>query len=292
MATPQTVLPQPQLGPQAKALIDIFGDKFAATFRGAQVTVPHRFYTDVSQRLFKKDFEYLSRMMYYEYLYRSWNGYNAEVLDRFSTLVTTKMAAVKTIMTNQITRLKTLLEQNGKDREEARAFFTTVVDMDVAVIASTSRVYLELLHLMDEVHVLSGGANLWGIIDSPQRAECERLVRNAVRAMGNLVRFEAPKLYREANRLREEHRTRGEETPMAAVVQAHGEDIKKGEAEGAADREGDADPALAIDTAAKISAAGVTTTQKRKPKAAPAEAVSSPASPAGAPAAAQAEAAT
>jgi hypothetical protein len=211
-----------------KVLASVFGDGFANNFQGALVVIPDQtIRSATAKRFFDKDFGYLSRQMYYEYQYRTWHGFNEEILDRYAAVIDTKLASIQLAQSNWLNRLHKILEQNGKVGEEAKAMFPSIVTYHVPVIASQARVYLDVLKQLDDVYTLASSAYLWGIIDSKQRSAQEWHCKKAVRAFRAVLQLEVIKLYREATRLQGEHRGQGSENPqMANIVEQQHKDIK------------------------------------------------------------------
>jgi len=290
------------LGPHSearhvKALEAIFGEHFVATFQspyvvreGAVISCP------VAQRFFRKDFSYLSKQLYIEYQYRSWRGFPQEYLDRYANIVATKITQIETHMKNWVNRCQKLLDQNGKSGE-ALSLWPTSMTVDVPIIAAQAGRYIDLLLLMERVYALAATCNLYGLLDSQQRAEMERTCKRALRAFRSVLQNEVGRLYREAQRIQSEQRARGEENPqMAALVEAQGQSISEFERQAKEDERQDGpDGAMDAQSASEVldavgalaAAAGNgattrkrgTTAKKAEPAAAPATAT--PASPAG-----------
>ena len=82
-----------RLARRHKALEAIFGGKFLHTFLSPYMVIEdHVIECPVGIRFYKKDFNYLSKQLYLEYQYRSWRGFNPELLDKYATIITTKLA--------------------------------------------------------------------------------------------------------------------------------------------------------------------------------------------------------
>jgi len=254
-----------------KALEKVFGDKFVKTFASPYIVLEDQVIeSPPAIRFYKKDFEYLSKQLYVEYQYRSWKGYNQELLDRYAELVSTKLSNIKILMSNWVARLEKLLEQNGKKGEDL-SLWPTVHNCDVPVIATHARTYLDVLKMLDRIHVLAGSCNLWGVIDSQVRAEAELQCKKAVRAFRSVLQNEVVKLYREGERIIREQHGGGQANPqMAAIVEQQGQDIadmqRTAEEDDALDGGlglKDADASQVIDDAAAASTAQ---TAAAKPK--------------------------
>ncbi|MEJ8838131.1 hypothetical protein [Ramlibacter sp. AN1133] len=208
-----------------QALEAIFGGKFRHSFLSPYMVIEdHVIECPVAIRFYKKDFNYLSKQLYLEYQYRSWNGFNPELLDKYATITTTKLAAIDTLMQNNINRLLKLLEQHG--HLGSLTLWPGVLRTDVPIIAAQARAYIGVLSKMDRLYTLSGTANLLGVIDSSQRADVEFTAKKAVRAFRSILQTEVTRLYREAQRIiAEQHKTGKVDAAMASVLQQQSQDI-------------------------------------------------------------------
>jgi hypothetical protein len=254
-----------RLARRHKALETIFGGKFLHTFLSPYMVLEdHVIECPVGIRFYKKDFQYLSKQLYLEYQYRSWRGFSSELLDKYATIITAKLAAIDTLMQNNINRLHKLLDQQGHKAD--LTLWPAVYTTDVPIIAAQARAYIGVLAKMDRLYCLSGTANLLGVIDSSQRADVEFTAKKAVRAFRSILQTEVTRLYREAERIMAEQHSAGKvDVAMAAVVQQQGQDIAEFDKSSQQDNDDDptmdlkgADPSQVIDSAAAAAAAGAT----------------------------------
>jgi len=258
------------------ALEDVFGAKFVSRFQSPVIFIDSVvLQSPTSIRFFKKDFAYLSKQLHMEYQYRSWKGFNQEMLERYNEIITKKLDSINLLMTNWVNRLQKLLDQNNVKIEGS--IYPNVLTVTVPIIAAHARSYFVLLTNLDRLSLLAGTANLLGVIDSKQRAEAEMICKKAVRAFRSVLQAEVIKLYREADRLIKEQHSRGEaDSQMAEAIAEQGKAI----AEFAANQEvesdigldiGGSDPSQLIDDAAAASSAVVNASRSRvkapKPKA-------------------------
>lgn len=248
------------------ALVKVFGEKFARDFTSAYVVLPQQpLHTPTTNRFFWKDFAYLSRQMHYEYQYRTWYGYNTEILDRFASVISTKLSKLKEANTNYINRLEKILQSNGYGQDDTAAIFPRMQIVDVPLIAPQARAYLDVLHQVDRIYILAGSAYLWGVLDAHQRAQQEWFCKKAVRAFRALLQGEVIKLYREASRMQAEQRgAAAGDAQMSNLVAQQGDDIKAFAKDADDDSKADAaagrtmpsdDPAAVIDEVARASKA-------------------------------------
>jgi hypothetical protein len=231
----------------------------------------HRIECPVAIRLYKKDFEYLSKQLYVEYQYRIWNGFNRELLDRYADITNAKLTAIDTMLQQNINRLTKLLEQASF--KDDLSLFPSPHIVDAPIIASSARVYLTALSKMDRLYALAGTANLLGIIDSQQRAEVELLSKMAFRAFRSILLGVVGNIYRVARRVMDaQHDKSGVvDQNMAQVVEEQGRALdafrEDSETQDMLDPQaavGKADPSQVLDDVAAASAAAAAATAPRK----------------------------
>ena len=233
-----------RLARRQKALEAVFGARFVESFLSPYMVVEdHVIRCPVGIRFFKKDFSYLSKQLYLEYQYRSWRGFDAQLLERYASITSGKLAAIDTLLQNNCNRLLKLLEQQGHAAD--LGLWPVVFTADVPIIATQARAYLDVLTRMDRLYALSGTANLLGVIDSSQRAVVEFSAKKAVRAFRAVLQTEVVRLYREAERvMAEQHRSGKADARMSAVVQQQGQEIAAFEDSNREDAEEDAGAAV------------------------------------------------
>jgi hypothetical protein len=213
------------LANRQNALVTVFGDDYAHNLQTPVVFMDDEtLESPPSIRFYKKDYAYLSKQLYLEYQYRSWISFNQDVLARYNEVITKKLANINILMDNTITRLEKLLSQNNVSLEST--LYPNPVTLTVPVIATHARSYFLLLVALDRVNLLSGTANLLGVIDSTQRAQAEFICKKAVRAFRSIMQTEVTKIYREAQRVIQEQRSGGKVNEgMSAIVEQQGKEI-------------------------------------------------------------------
>ena len=238
------------------AIKGLFDERFVNTFQSPVLVLEDQtLASPVAIRFFRKDFGYLSKQLYMEYQYRSWHGFNTELLDRFANLASAKLQNIQTLLGNWDSRLTKILEQAGKHRDEALSLYPQTLKVDVPIIAAQARQYLEMLMLMDRVYILSGSANLWGLLDSQQRAQVEWTCKKALRAFRATMEQEVFKLYREAQRLQREQHSKGEADPQRDQLLAQqGKDIETFSKESQSEARQDGDTMMTGDDASQMLA--------------------------------------
>lgn len=256
--------PQPMIDlltpARRQALTTIFGDKFANTFMGPIAFIDDgKLSSPTAINFFKRDFPYISKVLNYEYQYRSWNGFDQALLDRYSEMITKKLTSIALLLENRINQISNLLESNGHKMESA--VYSNALEISVPIISGHARGYYLALQELDRLNLIAGTANLLGVINSTQRAEAEFMCKKAVRAFSAALRNEVVRLYREADRLmRAQHGEGAADEAQTATVAAQGKVLddfgKAMEEDGQKDRSlnlDGADPNKVIDDAAAAS---------------------------------------
>lgn len=231
------------IDPRKEAMVQIFGEEYADRFNDPVLFFDASFCAPTPLNFYRRDFKFLSRHMYAESVYRRRPDFEKDVLDRYSAMLSKKLADIETLLRNQNERIRVALRSNGV---EENAVYLQTRTVTVPVIASHAKQYISLLKLMDEAYQLAGTALLHGIFDGAQRADAELKTRKPIRAFAELVRNEQIKLYKEARRVMDARngKVRDEEMEAATAIAA------KADAEYVAET----DAADAIDGAAAVAA--------------------------------------
>lgn len=187
--------------PRRAALNEIFGEKFASSYMGPILFMDdQQLHSPAAVQFFRRDFSFISKVLNYEYQYRSWNGFNQELLDRYAEMIAKKLSSIGTLLDNWCNRFNKLMETNGVKMENS--LYPNSLTMSVPITNGHARGYFMLLKELDRVNLLAGTANMLGVIDSKVRAEAEFQCKKAVRAFAAALRNEVLRLYREADRLK------------------------------------------------------------------------------------------
>jgi hypothetical protein len=262
------------------ALALVFGDRFASTYLNPVAYIDDAVLASPPViSFYRRQFGYVSKVMTYEYQYRSWNGYDQTLLDRYSEIINKKLGSIGQLLDNNCSRLQKLLDQNSVPVQTT--LYSHPMVATVPIICGPARAYFGLLEKLDTLHKLAGTANLFGVITSTQRAQAEVLCKKAVRAFEALLRNEVNNIYREASRLLKAQRDRGtNDAVRSAQVEEHKQDIGKIDGVMASDADSDsalnlggADPSTMIDEAVAATNAA-TKAGSRKAKAEPTPVVS------------------
>lgn len=193
-----------------QALVDVFGEDFANTYQGPVLYMDHESLTSpASINLYHRDFKFISKSLQHEYQYRSWKGYNQEMLDRYADIVTKKLVSIETYLRTWVRRFEKMITDNGHELDTT--FFPNPMSVTVPIISGHARSYFKLLKLLDDVYNMAGAASMQGAVDSKVRSEAEIRSRKVVRAFSAVLRNEVLALFREADRLKRAQAERGEQ---------------------------------------------------------------------------------
>lgn len=234
-----------------EAFISVFGKEYLAGFSDPVLFREAKLFSPAVQQDFKRNFALISRTLFGEYTYRRRPAYDQRVLDSFSTLVTAKLAAISELLNKRTVTITTLCAQNGAQLDAAYMSCQTKL---VPIIHGQAFQYLRTLLLLDRLLQASGSAALHGVISSEQRREAEMLCRKALYAFGAMIRNESIKLRKEAQRVLNDQRSKGQVDPeMQEAESMQGEAIKEYDANGGAN--GQAAPVAASNNESSGSAA-------------------------------------
>lgn len=245
---------------QRQAVVSVFGEKFAKQFMGPIAFIDDaKLSSPTAINFFRRDFQFISKVLNYEYQYRSWNGFDQELLNRYGEMINKKLENIGMLIGNWNNRFAKLMETNGVSMESA--VYSNAIETTVPVISGHARSYFLVLKELDRLNLVAGSANLMGVINSTQRAEAEFMCKKAVRAFGAALRNEVVRLYREADRLMKEQHGQvdtGKAETIAAQgqeLQAFSDSMKQDSATDSSLNLGATDPGQIIDDAAAATAA-------------------------------------
>ena len=249
---------------QRQAIVNVFGDKFARQFMGPIAFIDDaKLSSPTAINFFRRDFQFISKVLNYEYQYRSWNGFDQTLLDRYGEMITKKLESIGTLLGNWNNRFGKLMEANGAKMDSA--VHSNAIETTVPIISGHARAYFLILKDLDRLNLVAGSANLMGVINSTQRAEAEFMCKKAVRAFGAALRNEVVRLYREADRLIKEQHGQGQvDAGKAKTIEDQGAELNAFDESMTSDSATDsslnlngADPSQVIADAAAATAAAV-----------------------------------
>lgn len=199
---PTTETPAPPVDPRYQALVDVFGEQFAESFRDPVLHMPFSLRAPMPQAMLRRDFRLLSRACYLESVYRRRDGYNQDVLDAFARMAGEKIASITKLFDNRTTQLLKVYRDNGFEPDTV--YHKQMDYPHLPIIAGHARSFIKLLERLDNYYQLTGCASMFGIFDGKQRSTAELEARKAVRSFTGMIRTEVSKLRKESQRVRAE----------------------------------------------------------------------------------------
>lgn len=203
--------------PKQQAFAALFGTKYLDGFQDPVIFRNAKFYSPAVQQSYKRDFALISRTLYGEYIYRRRPAYNQAILDSFSNLCATKLAAIKELLNRNVARIHTACKTQG---QEVDASYLSFVSRTVPIIHAHALQYLQCLQSLDLLLQATGSATLNGVITAEQRKEAELQARRAINAFSSMVRAESGKIRKEARRVIEQVSPHDDEMKKAESVQS------------------------------------------------------------------------
>lgn len=208
------------------AMLEHLGEAFVKSYMG-----PVNFIDDAvlasptSVNIFRRQFGYVSKLVNYEYQYRSWNGYNIDLLDRYAEIINEKLVRIQRLLTTRCAQITKLLETNGVDTQTT--MFAQPLVTTVPITSNFALRFFNVLKDLDNLNMLTGTAAIMGVIDSKQRAEAEFTCKKAVRAFQAVLRNEVNKIYKEANRMHHAIPSNERDASQEAILAQQGQDLAK-----------------------------------------------------------------
>lgn len=230
--------------PKQQAFATLFGTRYLDGFQDPVIFRNAKFYSPAVQQSYKRDFALISRTLYGEYIYRRRPAYNQEILDSFSNLCATKLAAIKELLNRNVARIHTACKTQG---QEVDASYLSYVHRTVPIIHAHALQYLQCLQSLDLLLQATGSATLNGVITAEQRKEAELQARRAINAFSSMVRAESGKIRKEARRVIEQISPHDDEMKKAESVQSAAIDEFDASEGGAPGADHSRDAAAAID---------------------------------------------
>lgn len=185
------------------ALAKVFGEEYANNFTDPVMFIRKSFSSPGVNHQYSREFDFISRTLFLEMVYRRRPLYNQEVLDAFSNLMSKKIADVLTLLNTQSERILAICKSHELTHERMEeATYMHPKQILIPIISNHAKSYISVLEKLDQIYVQTGSAILNGAIDGNQRKKFELLCRQAVRAFSAMLRHESIKLRKESQRMR------------------------------------------------------------------------------------------
>lgn len=227
------------------ALSKVFGEEYANNFTDPVIFIRKTFSSPGVNHQYAREFDFISRTLFLEMVYRRRPMYNQEVLDAFSNLMSKKITDVLTLLQTQADRILAICKSHEQTHERMEnASYMHPKQVLIPIISNHAKNYISVLEKLDLIYVLTGSAILNGAIDGNQRKKFELLCRQAVRAFSAMLRNESIKLRKESQRMRAaQNSSPDDEVSLAEAVHARSEsELEKANKADAAAGEADIAP--------------------------------------------------
>jgi hypothetical protein len=210
MTSETTPITQPQASAQpsiqeikqqqrVEAFEKVFGKKYLERFTDPIHFMDVQFYNYRIHKFYENNFQFISKNLFVQYVYRRRPAYNLDVLTRYHDIIAGKLAGVQKILTRYTGQVDAVMAANNGSDEDIG--FVRQSFEKVPVIHGQARQYLDLLLMADALFIKVAAMVLQGLMDADQKTEIEKKVILTFRAVGNTVRSEAIKLRQEAQRV-------------------------------------------------------------------------------------------
>lgn len=152
------------------------------------MTLQYEMQTPRIKQFYRRDFVYLSQLLYALNTYREIRGVEPAKIDAAEMNVGKKLDAVMALMKRTVNEAETAIRMNN--HEGTPIDFAYPVCYKAPIISPYAREYLEVLVAADDAFKMVNKAWLLGLIDPKQRSQKEFTLRKAIRAIAEVVRLQ------------------------------------------------------------------------------------------------------
>lgn len=210
---PEPTVENPDNPGQQLSISSVFGPKF----RGGVVELEFEVKTQRIKHFYRRDFVYLSQMLYAIDTYRNIHGIDEKRLDAAEAAIAKKMDAVRALLHSRIQQMTTKIATNGHSALQIR--FPKPVRYRAPIISPYAREFMELLVLCDEAFAKLEMCHLLGLEDSKTRSKLNLEFRKTIRAISAMVRQTRIELLKYVRSMRSNLDSEGQEAVDQALQQ-------------------------------------------------------------------------
>lgn len=160
-------------------------DLFGKNFNGAIVELDYKLRARTSKSFFRRDFIYLSRLLYALETYRNIRSIDEAKLDRSEEIVQNKLDAVQTLVKGKQRECAVIREQNAQ--AFAQAIYPREMTFRAPITSPTAKEYMDVLVAADAMYAELEVCYLLSLIDRKAKTSIEQLVRKAIRSISQTV---------------------------------------------------------------------------------------------------------
>lgn len=161
-------------------------DLFGPHFRDGVVELDYLLRTQNMKQLYKRDFVYISRMLYSVERYRKVSIVDQTKIDASEAIVTRKIDSVRKLLNSQLKQATALIEANAQVAH--RISYPRAERYRAPLISPYAREFMELLVTCDEAASKLEAAYLLGLIEREKRSAVLMQMRKAIRTIAPTAR--------------------------------------------------------------------------------------------------------
>src|SRR5262249_25036952 len=156
-------------------------------FKGGVITMKFVLQTQRMKQFYRRDFVYLSQMLYAIEMYRGIRGVAMAKLEHVEQAIAKKLDAVRKLFVQASKEAAALINANGHG--DTQIAYPTPVQYRTPIISPFAREYMEILKLADDAFARLHTCHLLGLVDTKRKFGTEANYRKAVRAISEVVRL-------------------------------------------------------------------------------------------------------
>ena len=190
---------------------------FGAGFRDGVVEIDYMLCTRTPRQMYRRDFVYISRLLYSLERYRTIRSADAARFDEFEQKVVRKLDGVRQLIGRTLREANALIAANVQPAHHIT--YPRAMRYRAPIISPYAREYMEVLSDADRAYAQIEVAFLLGLIDRHKRREIETLMRKSIRAISAVVRQVRVDAVRYLDSLRSKADDAGDRSQIAQMVQ-------------------------------------------------------------------------
>jgi hypothetical protein len=185
-------------------------DIFGPYFDDGIIELQYELRTPRSKQFFKRDFVYLSQLLYSLARYRAmripgpdgqYRDVNPGALDAVEANLNRKIDGIREFLTKKAREAAALLEANG--HSDMAIKYSQPVVLSAPIIAPMAREFMEILQVADDTFAKVQACYLLGLLNPATKVKVEFECRRVIRALSPTVRLHRIKLGQLVQQMRE-----------------------------------------------------------------------------------------
>lgn len=190
---------------------------FGSGFRDGVVEIDYMLCTRTPRQMYRRDFVYISRLLYSLERYRTIRSADMARLDECEQKVVRKLDGVRQLVARTLREANALIAANVQPAHHIT--YPRAMRYRAPIISPYAREYMEVLTDADRAYAQIEVAFLLGLIDRHKRREIEVLMRKAIRAISAVVRQVRVEAVRYVDSLRSKADDAADRSQIAEMAQ-------------------------------------------------------------------------